>query len=280
VQGDCDMFPHQTADHLFRIRDRRIQVHGNWLDHFLPAEGQQLPSEAGAALAGFPDLFRIVPQRIFRTQFPGEQRAVAVNHRQQVIEIVRDSTGQAADTFQFLGLPELSLEFRALVLGALPDREVRDEGHKRRPLVELHVNHPDEHGELRSVAAQSHGLIFRRYRQSLGAAKGPFGNLDTALGSKELQRGASRQFAGILKTEHLQIGGIREGHLAPARYGNRDRRLLGEGAEASFAVPQVHLGPLAVRDVQNADQRSPRVPNLLRSGEYQKASGLVPTPDG
>ena len=95
------------------------------MQDLLAAESQQLPGQSRGALSGLVDLFQAVPQRIARLQAAEQQPAVAVDHGQQVVEVVRHPTRQPSDALQFLSLAQLIfylglLGFRAFQSGDVP----------------------------------------------------------------------------------------------------------------------------------------------------------------
>ena len=70
----------------------------------MSAERQQLSRESRRALAGLHDLLGVLVLLV-RFGNPGEQKfARHPDHRQDVVEVVSDSTGESADRFHFLGL--------------------------------------------------------------------------------------------------------------------------------------------------------------------------------
>ena len=87
----------------------RFELHG-----LLVAERQQ-PARQGrcplARLGDAPDGFRgcLCPQR-----FAAQQIRVALYHRQQVVELVRNAGGQAPDRLQLLRLPQLPFQLQAV----------------------------------------------------------------------------------------------------------------------------------------------------------------------
>ena len=74
------------------------------------AEGQQLPRQPGAAIDRLLDLRRLVARRIVGRQLHQQQVGRAHDAHQDVVEVVRDAAGEAADRFELLRLPQLFLE--------------------------------------------------------------------------------------------------------------------------------------------------------------------------
>ncbi len=76
-------------------------------------EGEQLPRQLRGAASGTVDLLHLAPARISGRQPAQEQLAVAVDRRQQVVEVVGHPTGQPAHRLHLLRLAQLLFE-RAL----------------------------------------------------------------------------------------------------------------------------------------------------------------------
>ena len=116
------------------------------LFHVAPAEGEELPGEIRGALGGFHDVLQALAVRgaepVRRRQHARieQQRAIHLDHRQHVIEIMRDAAGQPAHRLHLLRLPELLLHppMRGDVIrhagdaihlaGAIADQERRGHG--------------------------------------------------------------------------------------------------------------------------------------------------------
>ena len=88
-------------------------------DHLVASERQQLTGERGGALRGRGDLGGRRVERMLGPQAAGDQFRVADDHREQVVEVVRDAAGEAADRFELLRLMELRFEARVLLFHAL-----------------------------------------------------------------------------------------------------------------------------------------------------------------
>ena len=77
------------------------------------AEGEELARQGGGAVAGLIDLADVALQRVFRLQSPQGQFAVAGDHGQQIVEVVRDAARELPDGFHLLRLPELLIFLRS-----------------------------------------------------------------------------------------------------------------------------------------------------------------------
>ena len=127
------MLAEGPAQHLRHPRDHLVEV--EYLrPHHLPAgQGEQLAGEAGGPFGGLFDLRDVAaggfpassPVRVGRgVHFLGDERHVVEDHRQQVVEVVRDPAGQLAEIFQALsllqGLPALAVAPRVEPVLDLP----------------------------------------------------------------------------------------------------------------------------------------------------------------
>ena len=108
--ADLDVVAQQATEHRPQVLDDAADVERPWLQHLAAAEREQLLRQRGRALAGLQDVAGIDAQRIGFVQPGDEQLRVAVDHRQQVVEVVRDAAGELADGFHLLRLDELLLE--------------------------------------------------------------------------------------------------------------------------------------------------------------------------
>ena len=113
--ADLDVVAQQSPQHRPQVLDHAADVERPWLQHLAAAEGQQLLRQRGGALAGLEDVAGVDAQRVGLVQPRDDQLRVAVDHRQQVVEVVRDATGELADGLHLLRLDQLLLE---LLLGA------------------------------------------------------------------------------------------------------------------------------------------------------------------
>ncbi len=86
------------------------------LEHLHSAEGQQLPGHGNGAVAGFLNLFEAAPLGGFHAGAIEKKVAVAANDGEQIVEVVRHSAGQPADSFHFVGLAKALFELFVLAL--------------------------------------------------------------------------------------------------------------------------------------------------------------------
>ena len=95
---------------LHPARRRRVRLMIDRLEDLLPAERQELARERGGALAGVPDLQQVGAQRGVARQVERRQLRGAVDHGQQVVEVVGDAAGEPPDALHLLRLAELLFE--------------------------------------------------------------------------------------------------------------------------------------------------------------------------
>ena len=108
VQGD--VLAQNAPEHFCNINDNPVEVHRLQDQLLFPAEGHQLPGQGAGPLARFRD---------FADRFSGagvqlfirhDEAGMTVDHREQIVEIMRDAAGQLTNGFHLLRLPQLSLK--------------------------------------------------------------------------------------------------------------------------------------------------------------------------
>ena len=99
--------------HVLHPGDDGVEVEHLGLHHFPAGEGEQLAGQAGRLLTGPADLREVVtggsaapgPVRFARRgEFLAGEGRVVEDHREEVVEVVRDPAGQLAQALQALGL--------------------------------------------------------------------------------------------------------------------------------------------------------------------------------
>ncbi len=108
-----DVFSDQAIEQLQVFRDHSIQVEDFRREHLLAAESQQLTSERRRTVRGVGDFLRRAAKFGIIAHAVQQEFAVAGNHHQQIVEIVRNATGEPADCFHLLRLTKLLFQ-RAL----------------------------------------------------------------------------------------------------------------------------------------------------------------------
>ena len=106
--------PRQTLQHLLHVVHQRAEFNDLRLHDLLAAEGQKLARQRGGPIGRLEHLQHVVAIGVTRRKAIEKHLAVTRNHRQQVVEVVSDATGQATDGLHFLHLPELFFQPLAL----------------------------------------------------------------------------------------------------------------------------------------------------------------------
>ena len=118
------------------------------MQNLLTAEGQHLPGQGGAALGSLMNFQRCAVLLPVRLQLFGKGAAVAQNHREQIVEVVGNSSGQSADGLHFLRLAELRLQLAAL-------RQIPDRGGNPKSALRFQKAQADFDREFRPVFSQA-----------------------------------------------------------------------------------------------------------------------------
>src|ERR1043166_1572397 len=95
---------HPPQDSAY-VRNYGIEIQQLQRKHLPPAESEELTRQSGSALAGLTDLTNFAVQWIVRFQRFQSELAGPIDTRQEIIEIVSDPAGEAADCLHFLRLP-------------------------------------------------------------------------------------------------------------------------------------------------------------------------------
>ena len=111
--------------------EHRVQIDRPDGEHLLAAEGQELAGQVAAAAGRLLNLAQVAPRRAGVGRLGQEHVGVALDHHEDVVEVVGHAAGQVADGFELLGLPQLGLQPPA-VLGFGLERQVgRRQGLRR-----------------------------------------------------------------------------------------------------------------------------------------------------
>ena len=92
-RGQGDVFSQQPCEHLLGAGHDRIDVEDARLEDLLATEREQLPGQRTRPHGGLADLLDVLPVRRVRGPVFEQQIAVAENHGEQVVEVVRDPAG-------------------------------------------------------------------------------------------------------------------------------------------------------------------------------------------
>jgi hypothetical protein len=108
VQGHANGSAHGNGDQFLHARDQRVHIRQLGQQRLPARECQQLARELGAASGRQLGLERD-GAGLFLFGAPGDELQVHAHHVQQVVEVVSDPAGQAADRFHLLRLRKRGL---------------------------------------------------------------------------------------------------------------------------------------------------------------------------
>ena len=120
-----DVFADQASQHFEVFRDHRVQIENLGSQHLLAAEGQELAGERGGAVGGIGNFLRGPAHRRIGADALQQKLAVAGDHHQQIVEVVGNAAGQAADGFHLLGLAKLL--FQRAMLGHILGEQLEED---------------------------------------------------------------------------------------------------------------------------------------------------------
>ncbi len=119
-----DVLADQALQQRFSASHDLIEVQHLRLQDLLAAEREQLLGQRRGAFTGPPHLLDVGARGMPGFEFLEHQVAVAEDGREQVVEVVRDAAGQAADGLHLPRLLELFLERVARLLHLRPRLEI------------------------------------------------------------------------------------------------------------------------------------------------------------
>ena len=223
LEPELDPVADEAGKHVREPFDQAIELDGTGLQQLLAAEGEQLSGEPGRAVGRTVDLLGVLMLDASGRDAVEQQVRVAADRRQQIVEIVRDATGKAADTLEALRLPEIALEL--LALGHVAKDGDVPAGQNVRPGRELGLAHgavgPDD------VVRASHGALLEQ-----GAPRRPglFGRSAhrTDSHADELVVAAAEYLAG--RWVHVDVSAL------VVRDDHRLERAVEDGAEQVLAL--------------------------------------------
>ena len=97
---------HAVADQTQCVLDKVVGGHDLRLEFAPPRIGQQLAGQLDHFLAGLADGLHIAVDLFIAQPFHLDQFQVAQYHRQCIVELVGDATGQGSDSLHLLGLQQ------------------------------------------------------------------------------------------------------------------------------------------------------------------------------
>ncbi len=247
-----DIFPDYPAQHLRHFKDDVVQVHFLRLNNLFPAQHQQLPAQRGGPFAGGSDFGDKLSRGVVWSQFAEEHVAIPIDHREEVVEIVRHAAREPANRLQLLRLQQPALHFQALgdvarhsqefadLALLIPQQCDRHFGARQRPILAHLV-------DLMNLCSRGRVIGCRRRHHIREAGGGVFtefrGKRNHHIFPQKLFRGISEQ---VLQ-RRTDIG-----VLAGACIHQPDHvcRILRDQPIAFLAGPKRRLSPLAFGDVR------------------------------
>ncbi len=154
---DRDVLADHAAQHLQGLSEDGIEIDDARLEDLLAREGEELPGELSGALGGDTDLIEVPAQRIVGGERLERQLTEAGDRGEEIVEVVRDPTGEPSDGLHPLPLAQLRLELPVpgdVALDADDVRRVPDSGGRDR----------GRDLDPGSVAPQAGELVARRGR--------------------------------------------------------------------------------------------------------------------
>ena len=115
-----DRFAHQAAHHLVHVQNDAVQIQHFRFQDLLAAEGEQLPNQRDGPLRSVRNLLYVSAKLGMRRDARKSQLYIPLDDGQQVIEIVRHSSGEPAHCFHAVSLLQLVFE-------QMPFRDVDDD---------------------------------------------------------------------------------------------------------------------------------------------------------
>ena len=107
---EVDVLADHAGEHLQVLGGDVVQVDDARGEHLLAAEGEQLAGQRGGAFGGAGDLLGRTAQMRLGAEALEQEFRVAGDHHEQIVEVVGDAAGEAADRFHLLRLAQLLLE--------------------------------------------------------------------------------------------------------------------------------------------------------------------------
>src|SRR5206468_5117723 len=139
LQLERDALAERAPCELLHLLDDLVQVEDDRLHDVAAAEGEELARERSGALRGAADEVDVA-LLLGARELLVEEVGVAEDHREVVVEVVRDAAGELADEGELLGTR------RALLLLALAG-DVADDDDRLRAAAVLAARSPRGHRE-------------------------------------------------------------------------------------------------------------------------------------
>ena len=110
TQDELDLVSEQPLQQARDVGEHGVQVERARLEHLAAAEGEQLLRQLGGAVGGSLDLGEVARELRVAVGSLEQQRRVAGDAGQEVVEVVCDAAGEPAEALELLGVQELRLQ--------------------------------------------------------------------------------------------------------------------------------------------------------------------------
>ena len=237
---ELDVVADDLAKYLLELREDFVQIEQRRLHDLLSAERQQLAGQAAGALPRLLDFLqirdhvRLIPDRV------GEERGVAEDGRQQVVELVRDAARELGNRLHLLRLSDLVL---ARVQRDLGESPVRRFDANREHLTIASTRDDQGHASDIEPACRARAPI----DDGLGGVRGPSDRPHLGVGGRQ-GPGLFRSRMDIALDPPKQVGDGRVEELRHRAIGHREAaaRILEEdqiGIRVEDGSQQLALAP-------------------------------------
>ena len=152
VDIELDIFGDHRPQHGDRVTDQSVEVDGAVADRLAAAERQELPHECRAALASLENLLDGILSRVIKIHLLLQDLRISGDRQQQVVEVVRQPTGQLAEGFHLVGLTQLLFEPLAL-------RRFADEADDRYLVLDMYRKRDDLDGDESAILVPQTELV-------------------------------------------------------------------------------------------------------------------------
>src|SRR5690242_1121398 len=99
-----DVLVDQPGQKPFGFRYDGVEIHNLGMKNLPPAEGQQLASQGGGTVRCFSNLRHTPNRRISRLERFRQKLCVPIDHAEQVVEVVRQTSRESSDGLELLRL--------------------------------------------------------------------------------------------------------------------------------------------------------------------------------
>ena len=120
MHDQLDVLADAAGQQALQVGGDEAEIEGFGLGLLATPEDQQLPGEGGGPLGGRADLLDVGPRRVVAGGRLGHESGAVEDDREQVIEVVCDSTGQLAQALEPLSLVQPVLQPLPCGLGLQP----------------------------------------------------------------------------------------------------------------------------------------------------------------